>query len=60
MVLTEDDDYLRGYPLSPESCDIVISKLFSPGSITGRCTVDDESGYLVNTGGREPLRLAMS
>ena len=26
------------------------------GSITGRCTVNDEPGYLINTGGREPLR----
>ncbi|XP_065913557.1 serine-rich adhesin for platelets-like isoform X2 [Dysidea avara] len=26
------------------------------GSITGRCAVDGKPGYLVNTGGKEPLR----
>ena len=56
MVLTEDDDYLRGYS---DSCDVVISVIVFVGSITGRCTVDDEPGYLVNTGGREPLRLVL-
>ena len=54
MVLTEDDDYLRGHP--PSSDNIVISFM---GSIIGRCTVDDEPGYLVNTGGREPLGLTL-
>ena len=58
MVISDDNDegYLRGM----HSCNVIhviyAYICYLIGSITGKCTVDGKPGYLVNTGGRQPLR----
>ena len=54
-MISDDNDvgYLRGL----HNYDVIFSMYnIVVGSITGKCMVDGKPGYLVNTGGKQPLR----